>query len=245
MDLFSTKTRLHVPLAERMRHKTLDDFIGQEHLTDDGKIIKELIQKERIPSLIFWGPPGSGKTTLARIIANHTKSNFIETSAVTSGVADVKRVVEDARAQLEMFGTQTIIFIDEIHRFNKAQQDVLLPHVEKGTITLIGATTENPSFEIISPLLSRTLVLVLNQLGADSIKILIENALKNDLVLKKKGKNVKNEVTRFLAEVANGDARRALNGLEIAFDLSDNNIVTSENIKEALQEFSLRYDKTG
>jgi len=244
MDLFSTKTRLHVPLAERMRPKTLDDFIGQEHLTDDGKIIKELIQKERIPSLIFWGPPGSGKTTLARIIANHTKSNFIETSAVTSGVADVKRVVEDARAQLEMFGTQTILFIDEIHRFNKAQQDVLLPHVERGTITLIGATTENPSFEVISPLLSRSRVVVLKQHTEEHLKSILEKTITQDEILITSGKKVTPEAIEILVQYSNGDARRALTTLEVAFDLAKTTVGKDE-VEESLQQSTLRYDKTG
>ena len=244
MDLFSTKTRLHVPLAERMRPKTLDDFIGQEHLTDDGKIIKELIQKERIPSLIFWGPPGSGKTTLARIIANHTKSNFIETSAVTSGVADVKRVVEDARAQLEMFGTQTILFIDEIHRFNKAQQDVLLPHVERGTITLIGATTENPSFEVISPLLSRSRVVVLKQHTEEHLKSILEKTIAQDEILITSGKKVTPEAIEILVQYSNGDARRALTTLEVAFDLAKTTVGKDE-VEESLQQSTLRYDKTG
>ena len=244
MDLFSTKTRLHVPLAERMRPKTLDDFIGQEHLTDDGKIIKELIQKERIPSLIFWGPPGSGKTTLARIIANHTKSNFIETSAVTSGVADVKRVVEDARAQLEMFGTQTILFIDEIHRYNKAQQDALLPHVERGTITLIGATTENPSFEVISPLLSRSRVVVLKQHTEEHLKSILEKTIAQDEILITSGKKVTPEAIEILVQYSNGDARRALTTLEVAFDLAKTTVGKDE-VEESLQQSTLRYDKTG
>ncbi|OGY29913.1 MAG: AAA family ATPase [Candidatus Woykebacteria bacterium RIFCSPHIGHO2_02_FULL_43_16b] len=244
MDLFSTKTRVHTPLAERMRPKTLDDFIGQEHLTDDGKIIKELIQKERIPSLIFWGPPGSGKTTLARIIANHTKSNFIETSAVTSGVADVKRVVEDARAQLEMFGTQTILFIDEIHRYNKAQQDALLPHVERGTITLIGATTENPSFEVISPLLSRSRVVVLKQHTEEHLKSILEKTIAQDEILITSGKKVTPEAIEILVQYSNGDARRALTTLEVAFDLAKTTVGKDE-VEESLQQSTLRYDKTG
>ena len=244
MDLFSTKTRVHTPLAERMRPKTLDDFIGQEHLTDDGKIIKELIQKERIPSLIFWGPPGSGKTTLARIIANHTKSNFIETSAVTSGVADVKRVVEDARAQLEMFGTQTILFIDEIHRYNKAQQDALLPHVERGTITLIGATTENPSFEVISPLLSRSRVVVLKQHTEEHLKSILEKTITQDEALITSGKKVTPEAIEILVQYSNGDARRALTTLEVAFDLAKTTVGKDE-VEESLQQSTLRYDKTG
>ncbi|OGY29338.1 MAG: AAA family ATPase, partial [Candidatus Woykebacteria bacterium RIFCSPHIGHO2_12_FULL_43_10] len=206
--------------------------------------IKELIQKERIPSLIFWGPPGSGKTTLARIIANHTKSNFIETSAVTSGVADVKRVVEDARAQLEMFGTQTILFIDEIHRYNKAQQDALLPHVERGTITLIGATTENPSFEVISPLLSRSRVVVLKQHTEEHLKSILEKTIAQDEILITSGKKVTPEAIEILVQYSNGDARRALTTLEVAFDLAKTTVGKDE-VEESLQQSTLRYDKTG
>lgn len=245
MKLFSQGSKSISPLAERIRPQTLEQFRGQEHLTLEGKILRELIKKERIPSLIFWGPPGSGKTTLARIIANQTQSQFVEFSAVTTNITEVKKVIEQASQKLKLYGTQTILFLDEIHRFNKLQQDSLLPHVEKGTITLIGATTENPSFEVIPPLLSRTKVLVLKGLEEKHLKEIIENALRFDNFLKEKKKKVPPEITRTIAGIVNGDARRALNTLEVAFDLAQGEEITLGDIKEAMQQSTLRFDKAG
>lgn len=233
------------PLAQRMRPNSLEEFIGQEHLISEGKIIKELLARERIPSLIFWGPPGSGKTTLARIIAKHSMSNFVEVSAVTSGVAEVKKIIEEARITQQTFGSQTILFIDEIHRFNKAQQDALLPHVEQGVITLIGATTENPSFEVISPLLSRSRVVVLKALSEEHLKSIILNAVAKDQVISNSGKKVSSEAVDILVTYSNGDARKALTTLEVAIDLTKDKKVGKEEVEEALQQSTLRYDKTG
>src|SRR3990167_2830549 len=202
------------PLAERMRPSKLAGVVGQEHLVAPGKIILEIITKNQPASLILWGPPGSGKTTLARIIANETGTEFVELSAVTSGKADVTKVIELAK-QNQRLGMQTILFVDEIHRFNKAQQDAFLPHVEDGTIILIGATTENPSFEVISALLSRSRVFVLEQLSTENLKKIIKKALKN----KEKGYGelkieIENSALKILARMSNGDARIALNALE-------------------------------
>lgn len=245
MDLFDHTKSENTPLAERIRPKTLDDFVGQTHLVSQGKILKELLSKDSLPSLIFWGPPGSGKTTLARIIANHTKSNFVELSAVSAGVADMKKVFEEAKAKQQLYGVQTILFVDEIHRFNKAQQDSLLPFVEKGVVILIGATTENPSFEVISPLLSRSRVLVLGQLEKENLGNILRRALQEDAKLRSSGKSISEEAFDFLTSYVNGDARKLLNTLEISVELAKSDEVSLSDIREALQEFTLRYDKTG
>lgn len=228
-----------VPLAEQMRPTTLDEVIGQNHLLDDAEILKKIVQKKEPVSLIFWGPPGTGKTTLARIIAREVEAEFIELSAVTSGKKDVERVVEHARQNWNL-QLRTILFVDEIHRFNKAQQDAFLPHVESGLITLIGATTENPSFEVISALLSRTRVLVLQPLTKDEIIDVLKRALKK----LGKSKNVMPKALDYLAELSGGDARVALGNLELALSFDDKK-VTPEIVKAAAQKKVPGYDKKG
>lgn len=227
-----------VPLAERMRPTTLDEVIGQHHLLGDGEILRQIVRKKEPVSLILWGPPGSGKTTLARIIAHEVEAEFVELSAVTSGKKDVEKVIEHARQNWNL-QIRTVLFVDEIHRFNKAQQDAFLPHVESGLITLIGATTENPSFEVITPLLSRSRVLVLQPLSKDEIISILKRALK-DL---KKTKNVTPKALDYLAELSGGDARVALGNLELA--LSMNEKVTPEVVKVAAQKRVPGYDKKG
>lgn len=227
-----------VPLAEEMRPTTLDEVIGQSHLLADGEILKQIVAKKEPVSLILWGPPGTGKTTLARIIANELEAEFIELSAVTAGKKDVLLVVEHAKQNWNL-GMRTILFVDEIHRFNKAQQDAFLPHVESGLITLIGATTENPSFEIINPLLSRSRVLVLKPLAKDEIIEVLKRALK----ALKKTKQVTPKALDYLAELAGGDARVALGNLELALSLGDK--VTPELVKVAAQKKVPGYDKKG
>ena len=221
-----------------MRPKTLDEVIGQTHLLGDAEILKRIVKQKEPVSLILWGPPGTGKTTLARIIANEVEAEFIELSAVTSGKKDVEKVIEHARQNWNL-NLRTILFVDEIHRFNKAQQDAFLPHVESGLITLIGATTENPSFEVITPLLSRTRVLVLQPLSKDEII----DILKRALTLLKKTKNVTPKALAYLAELSGGDARVALGNLELA--LSFNEKVTPEIVKAAAQKKVPGYDKKG
>jgi putative ATPase len=227
------------PLAERMRPLTLDEVIGQSHLLDTGEILRQIVQKKEPVSLILWGPPGSGKTTLARIIAREVEAEFIELSAVTSGKKDVEKVVEHARQNWNL-QIRTILFVDEIHRFNKAQQDAFLPHVESGLITLIGATTENPSFEIITPLLSRSRVLVLQPLSKDEIIAILRRALKEE----KKAKRVTPKALDYLAELSGGDARVALGNLELALSMNDEK-VTPDVVKVAAQKRVPGYDKKG
>ncbi|PKL31307.1 AAA family ATPase [Candidatus Saccharibacteria bacterium HGW-Saccharibacteria-1] len=227
-----------VPLAERMRPKNLNDVIGQTHLLNDGEILRQIVKNKEPVSLILWGPPGCGKTTLARIIASEVNAEFIELSAVTSGKKDVEKVVEHARQNWNL-KLRTILFVDEIHRFNKAQQDAFLPHVESGLITLIGATTENPSFEIITPLLSRTRVLVLEPLNKDDIKRIIKVALKSE----KNTKKVTPKAIDYIAELSGGDARIALGNLELALSMGEK--VTPEIVKVAAQKRIPGYDKKG
>lgn len=226
------------PLAERMRPKTLKDVIGQRQLLGDNEILQQIVANKQPVSLILWGPPGSGKTTLARIITNEVDADFIELSAVTSGKADITKVIERAKLNWNL-KQRTVLFVDEIHRFNKAQQDAFLPHVESGLITLIGATTENPSFEIITPLLSRSRVLVLESLSKDDIIAIIKRALKTE----KATKRVTPSALDYLAELSGGDARSALNNLELALSLDKK--VTPEVVKTAAQKRVPGYDKKG
>jgi len=229
------------PLAERRRPDKLDDIVGQAHLVGEGKIISEMINSKQPTSLILWGPPGSGKTTLARIIARETEAEFVELSAVTSGKADVGKVIERAE-QNQRLGLQTILFVDEIHRFNKAQQDAFLPHVEAGTIVLIGATTENPSFEVINPLLSRSRVLVLEPLTKDEIIKIIQQAAKAE---KLSPKRLPAKSIDLLAELSGGDARVALGNLELAEQLASKDPITPAVVETAAQTRVPGYDKKG
>lgn len=229
------------PLAERMRPEKLDEVVGQEHLIGTQKIIREIIEKKEPTSLILWGPPGTGKTTLARIIARETESEFVEISAVTSGKADVTKVIERAE-QNQRLGMRTILFVDEIHRFNKAQQDAFLPHVENGTIILIGATTENPSFEVINPLLSRSRVLVLEPLTKTEVMKIVERAAKQ---MKLSAKTLPKKSIDLLAELSGGDARAALGNLELALKLAGSRSISPAVVETAAQTKVPGYDKKG
>lgn len=235
----------HQPLADVLRPKTLDDVIGQEHLVGPNGIIRKLLASEFLPSMVLWGPPGCGKTTLANLLATLTKSHFEAHSAVTSALADIRRVVKEANERLQTGGGKTILFIDEIHRFNKAQQDALLPHVERGTVIFIGATTENPSFEVIAPLLSRCRVLVLKPLGEKELgEVLARGASHLGITLD-------DEAKAFLMEIANGDARALLTILDVASHIKAGipgqarNDITVVDIEEAAQKKMLQYDKGG
>src|SRR5690348_5412959 len=217
------------PLADRMRPRTLDEFVGQEHLIAPGKPLRAQVDRDDISSLIFWGPPGTGKTTLAKIIARMTRADFIEFSAVLSGIKEIKQVMADAE-RARQYGTRTIVFIDEIHRFNKAQQDAFLPYVESGSIRLIGATTENPSFEIISALLSRSRVYVLNPLTEDQIVVLLRRALEeNERGLGEMHLFASDDVLRQIAAYSSGDARSAYNVLEVAAALASASSTEDQN----------------
>jgi len=249
-DLFDQNLRQDMPLAERLRPETLVYFFGQEEVIGQGTLLRQAIESDNIPSMIFWGPPGCGKTTLARIIAKLTKSTFIQLSAVSGGVKDVREIIKQARERKKFNRQKTILFVDEIHRFNKAQQDAFLPVVEDGTIILIGATTENPSFEVISPLLSRSRVFVLKSLGSEEIKKILKLALETDHQLKEKKIELEEEALDFLAQMSSGDARTALNALELAVNATkadkDGIIkIQLEIIKESLQKSHLLYDKNG
>ncbi len=255
MDLFEYSRQKNakktMPLAMRVRPQNIDEFVGQEHILGKGKVLRRAIEADRLTSLILYGPPGTGKTTIAYIIANTTKSHFERMNAVTSGVSDVKKVIKEAGDRLGMYNKKTIVFIDEIHRFNKAQQDALLPAVEDGTIVLIGATTENPYFEVNSALISRSLVVELKKLTDNDIIKIVENAINDD----QKGlgtANIKidNDAINYLAHVADGDARVAINALELAYlttmpDADDVIRIDKETIADSAQHKILKYDKKG
>ena len=238
----------NIPLASRIRPRTLEEFVGQSHLLGEGKILKKLILQDQIPSMIFWGPPGVGKTTLATIIARQTNANFINFSAVTSGIKEIRNVMEQAE-ESRLAGTKTILFVDEIHRFNKAQQDAFLPYVEKGSIILIGATTENPSFEINLALLSRCKVFVLQALSVEDICVLLNRAIKDERGFGRKNVLIDTSLIRAIAVYANGDARCALNMLEMIVLNSEEKdgsiLVTEQIVKQCLNKKSLMYDKSG
>ena len=247
INLFDDHT-VSAPLASRLRPQTLDDFVGQQHLLGPGRLLRQMIERDDISSMIFWGPPGVGKTTLARIIANHTKAEFIDFSAVTSGIKEIKEVMAKAQASRAM-GVRTVLFVDEIHRFNKAQQDAFLPYVEKGSIILIGATTENPSFEINSALLSRCRVFVLHQLSEDEMVELLVRALHHPDGYGEQNVQISDDQLHVIARFANGDARTALNTLEMAVtngQISAEGItVTDDVLTQVTNRRSLLFDKSG
>jgi len=236
----------HIPLAERMRPHSFDRLYGQDHLLGKGKILTQLIEADRLVSLIFWGPPGSGKTTLAYMLAKHFDLPYTFFSAVLSGIKEVKAVMAKAESHKKMYGQPMIIFIDEIHRFNKAQQGAFLPYVERGDIVLFGSTTENPSFEVIAPLLSRTKVLVLNPLSEEALSRIIDDALTDQKRgLGERKLTLDRQAKQMVTNFANGDARRALNTLEIAANLTQASTITVDDVQEALQKRTLLYDKDG
>ncbi len=255
LDLFdqgnSGNIKDAAPLAERMRPQNISEYIGQRHLLGEGCLLRRAIEEDKLFSMIFWGPPGSGKTTLARILANETKSNFVSFSAVLSGVKEIRAVIDEARELLERKKIKMILFVDEIHRFNKAQQDAFLPHVESGLITLIGATTENPSFEVIAPLLSRTRVLILKPFAEEDLLAILESALRD----KKKGLGqfsikIEHDVLRYIVSLTDGDARTAMNNLEVVVSMvqnlpEDKRVISLQFAQDALLKKSLLYDKDG
>jgi len=254
-ELFQKKEtevfKREAPLADRMRPRTLDEFVGQDQLLGQGKVLRQAIESDHLPSMILWGPPGSGKTTLAMIIASTTGAQFLAFSAVLSGVKEIKEVIQEADEEWRHNKRRTILFVDEIHRFNKAQQDAFLPHVERGTIILIGATTENPSFEVISPLLSRTKVFTLQSLKEEEIELILNRALTDkDRGLDKYQTAIEPEVIKGICQLANGDARAALNTLEMLVlttspDKEGIRQIKKEDLKEILQRKAYLYDKSG
>lgn len=251
MDLFDKNLEQdlaqNAPLADRMRPKNLDEYIGQEEIVGANTLLRKAIEQDELPSMIFWGPPGCGKTTLAEVIAKITNSHFVQLSAVASGKKDLLEIVKKSHEERKFNNKRTILFIDEIHRWNKAQQDVLLPYVEKGIITLIGTTTENPSFEVIAPLLSRSRVYVLKPLNVQNLKQVILNSLQDkDRGLGNLKLKIDKDAEEFLIRTANGDARIILNSLEIsAKHVNKSKEITKKLIEEALQHKALLYDKKG
>ena len=255
LDLFSLGTESDVmdaaPLAEKMRPQKLADYVGQSHLTGEGTLLRRAIAEDKLFSMIFWGPPGSGKTTLARILANETKTNFVSFSAVLSGVKEIRSVIDDARELWEAKKQKTILFVDEIHRFNKAQQDAFLPHVESGLVTLIGATTENPSFEVIAPLLSRTRVMLLKQFTEQDLAVILKRALTDEQRgLGKFGIQADDDAIQFIIRISDGDARTALNNLEATASMvqglpPEARKLSGQSVQEALLKKSMLYDKDG
>ncbi len=255
LDLFSLGTESDVmdaaPLAEKMRPQKLADYVGQSHLTGEGTLLRRAIAEDKLFSMIFWGPPGSGKTTLARILANETKANFVSFSAVLSGVKEIRSVIDDARELWEAKKQKTILFVDEIHRFNKAQQDAFLPHVESGLVTLIGATTENPSFEVIAPLLSRTRVMLLKQFTEQDLAVILKRALTDEQRgLGKFGIQANDDAIQFIIRISDGDARTALNNLEATASMvqglpPEARKLSAQSVQETLLKKSLLYDKDG
>ena len=239
------------PLAERMRPRNLAEFVGQEHILGPDTVLRRSLDAGHIPSMVLWGPPGTGKTTLAQIIANSANAHFERVSAVTSGVADLRRVVSEAGDRLGMHGGRTILFVDEIHRFNKAQQDVILPHVERGTVILIGATTENPSFEVISPLLSRARVYTLRQLTNGQISEILDSAMSDsERGLSNLNPTIEDDAREALVALSNGDARTALNTLELAVngtppEATGMRLVSLKTVEDAIQRRATLYDKSG
>lgn len=254
MDLFDYQRekilKTQSPLAARMRPESIEEFVGQEHIAGRNKLLYRAIKADKLTSLIFYGPPGSGKTTLARIIANSTKSGFTQINATTSGVKEIKAVIEEAKSMISMTGRKTILFIDEIHRFNKSQQDTLLPYVEDGTVILVGATTENPYFEVNKALVSRSTIFELKYLSRENIKTLLIRALDDKVRGISQDVSVTDDALDFLSDMANGDARSAYNALEIAVlttaPADDGKItIDIKTAQECIQKRSLDYDKTG
>lgn len=243
MDLFDAGAehdrQSHAPLADRMRPTTLDEFMGQRAIIGEGAMLRRALERDEVPSMILWGPPGTGKTTLARIIAHMTKARFIPFSAIDGSVKDIRAIIKDADDQLKYYRKRTVLFVDEIHRFNKSQQDAFLPSVEKGTLTLIGATTENPSFEVNAALLSRCRVFVLEPLSPEDVRTILARA---QTML---GAKMNEEALELLAVMANGDARTALNALELAAKTAGNEGITKDMIAESLQRTHTLYDKGG
>ncbi|MBO4987943.1 MAG: replication-associated recombination protein A [Lachnospiraceae bacterium] len=248
ISLFDDNKNQSIPLANRLRPETLEEFAGQEHLLGKGKMLRQLIERDQISSMIFWGPPGVGKTTLASIIANRTRSNFINFSAVTSGIKEIKDVMKEADENRHL-GIRTVLFVDEIHRFNRAQQDAFLPFVEKGSIILIGATTENPSFEVNAALLSRCKVFVLKALEEADIERLLNHALTSEKGFSYQNVQMTERQIKAIASFANGDARTALNTLEMAVlngeITPDGIVITDESMEQCISKKSLLYDKSG